>query len=61
MRVGRFQNTWMGGRVSAQRWLAVFAFYYNFQQPNQALDNRTPAGEVTNDWLGTTGMRIFRF
>ncbi len=49
MRVWRSHNTWMGGRASAQRWLAVFAFYYNLQRPNQALDNRTPVEEVTND------------
>ena len=39
----------MGGRASAQRWLAAFAFYYNYQRPNQALDDRTPIEEVTND------------
>jgi len=49
MRVDRFRNTWMGGRASAARWLAAFVFYYNFQRPNQALDNRTPVEEMTND------------
>ncbi|UOO95165.1 IS6 family transposase [Halococcus dombrowskii] len=48
MRVDRFHHTWMGGRASAQRWLAAFTFYYNYQRPNQALDNRTPIEEVTN-------------
>ena len=48
MRIARFHETWMGGRASAARWLAAFAFYYNFQRPNQALDNRTPVEVVTN-------------
>jgi putative transposase len=48
MRVERFHNTWMGGRASAARWFAAFAFYYNFQRPNQALNNRTPIEEVKN-------------
>jgi putative transposase len=48
MRVKRFHNTWMGGRASAARWLATFAFYYNYQRPNQALDNRTLVEEVKN-------------
>ena len=48
MRVERFHNTWMGARTSAARWLAAFAFYYNYQRPNQALDNRTPVEEVKN-------------
>ncbi|HET7323729.1 MAG TPA: IS6 family transposase, partial [Halococcus sp.] len=39
---------WMGGRASVQRWLAAFAFYYNYQRPNQALDNRTPVEVVKN-------------
>lgn len=30
MRVDRFHNTWMGDRASAARWLAGFAFYYNY-------------------------------
>lgn len=38
MRVERFHNTW----------LAVLVYYYNFQRPNQALNNRTPVEEVTN-------------
>ena len=49
MRVDRFYNAWMGGRASVQCWLAAFAFYYNYQRPNQALDNRTPVEEVAND------------
>jgi transposase-like protein len=48
MRIDRFHQTWIGGRASAQRWLAAFAYYYNFQRPNQALDNRTPVEEVQN-------------
>ncbi len=46
MRIDRFHQTWMGARASAQRWLAAFAYYYNFQRPNQALDNRTPVEEM---------------
>ncbi len=30
----------MGGSASAQRWFAAFVYYYNFQRPNQALDER---------------------
>lgn len=48
MRIVRFHEAWMGGRASAQRWLAAFTFYYNYQRPNQALDNRTPAEEIIN-------------
>jgi putative transposase len=48
MRIERFHNTWMGGRASATHWLAAFAFYYNFQRSNQALNNRTPVEEVMN-------------
>ena len=48
MRVERFHNTWTGSAASAARWLAAFAYYYNFQRPNQALDGRTPAEEVLN-------------
>jgi hypothetical protein len=33
-----------GGPV---RWLAAFTVYYNYQWPNQALDNSTPVEEVT--------------
>ena len=47
MRVNRFHNTWNGSAASAARWLAAFAFYYNFQRPNQALDGRTPVEEVS--------------
>ena len=46
MRVKRFHNTWNGGLASAARWLAAYVYYYNFQRPNQALDNRTPVEEV---------------
>lgn len=46
MRVNRFHNTRMGGSASAVRWLSAFAYYYNFQRPNQALNNCTPADEV---------------
>jgi putative transposase len=49
MRVGRFHNTWTGEPASATRWLAAFIYYYNCQRPNQALDNRTPVEEVTNN------------
>ena len=31
IRVDRFHKTWIGGRASAARWLAAFAFYYNYQ------------------------------
>jgi transposase-like protein len=46
MRIDRFHQTLMGGSASAQRWLAAFVYYYNFQRPNQALDNRTPVDEM---------------
>jgi len=46
MRIDRFHGTWMGGSASEQRWLATFAYYYNFQRPHQALENRTPVEEV---------------
>jgi hypothetical protein len=39
----------MGDRASAARWLATFAFYYNYQRLNQALGDRTPVEKVTND------------
>lgn len=48
MRSGRFHQTWMGGRANAARWLATFVSSYNFQRPNQALNNCTPAEEVMN-------------
>lgn len=47
-RVDRFYHTWVGGRASAARWLAAFAFYYNYQRPNQVLDNRKPVEKATN-------------
>jgi putative transposase len=46
--VERFHNAWTSSRANTQRWLAAFAFYYNFQRLNQALDNRTPVEEVAN-------------
>jgi putative transposase len=47
MWVDRFHNSWVGSRDVVAQWLALFAYYYNFQRPHQALDNRTPA-EVLN-------------
>ena len=44
MRVTRFHNTWTGSVASAG--YAAFAFYYNHQRPNQALNGRTPAQVV---------------
>ena len=49
MRVKRFHSTWTGWPASASRWLAAFVYYYNFQRPNQALNNRTPVEEMTNN------------
>ena len=40
MRINRFHNFWNGARR--------FRHYYNFQRPNQAIDNRTPVEEVLN-------------
>jgi transposase-like protein len=37
----------LGVRVSC--WPAASAFYYSYQRPNQALDDRTPVEEVAND------------
>ena len=34
--------------VHVSRWLAAYAFYYNYQRPNQALSNRTLVEEATN-------------
>jgi putative transposase len=48
MRITRFHKIWMGSRASAARWLAAFIFYYNYQRPNQALDNRTPVEKMAN-------------
>jgi putative transposase len=48
MRIARFHKIWMGSRASAARWLAAFVFYYNYQRPNQALDNRTPVEKMGN-------------
>jgi transposase-like protein len=47
MRVDRFHNSWVGSRAAVAQRLAQFVYYYNFQRPHQALDNRTPA-EVEN-------------
>ena len=46
MRVESFHNTWNGGFASVAHWLAAFVHYYNFQRPNQAVDNHTPDEEV---------------
>ena len=51
MRLTGFHNTWTGSAARAQRWLAAFGYYYNFQRPNQALDGRTPVEEVLNRLL----------
>ena len=47
MRVDRFHDSWVGSRLSVRQWLAAFVHYYNVQRPHQALDERTPAQEVT--------------
>ena len=46
MRAESFHNTWNGGFASVAHWLAAFVHYYNFQRPNQAVDNHTPDEEV---------------
>ena len=46
MRVDRFHNSWVGSRPAVAQWLALFAYYYNFQRPHQALDDRTPVEAV---------------
>ena len=43
MRVDRFHNSWVGSRASVAQCLAQFVYYYNFQRPHQALNDRTPA------------------
>jgi transposase-like protein len=48
MRIDRFHSFWRGSPASARRWLRRFAYHYNFDRPNQALDNRTPVEEVLN-------------
>ena len=48
MRIDRFHSFWRGSQSSARRWLRRFRYYYNHDRPNQALDNRTPVGEVLN-------------
>ena len=47
MRIDRFHHSWVGSRAAVAQWLAQFVYYYNFQRPHQAVDNRTPA-EVVN-------------
>jgi len=46
MRIDRFHHSWVGSRPAVAQWLAQFAYYYNFQRPHQALDDRTPAEAV---------------
>jgi transposase-like protein len=48
MRIDRFHSFWRGSQSSARCWLRRFRHYYNHDRPNQALDNRTPVGEVLN-------------
>lgn len=48
MRIDCFHQTWMGGRASAACRLVAFVHYYNFQRPNQAINNRMPVEEVPN-------------
>ena len=43
MRVDRFYTSWVGSRVVVAQNLAQFEYYYNYQRPHQALDDRTPA------------------
>jgi len=43
----------MGASASAQRRLAAFVYYYKFQRPHRALDNRTPVEEVQNRRLNS--------
>ena len=37
-----------GSPASARRWLRRFKNHYNYDRPDQALDGRTPVGEVLN-------------
>ena len=46
MRVNRVHHSWVGSRLSVRQWLALFAHYYNFQRPYQALNNQPPAREL---------------
>lgn len=55
MCIDRFHQTGMGDSASAARWLAAFIYYYYFQRPNQALDNRTPVEVVQNRSLESAG------
>ena len=48
MRIDYIHAYWRGSQVSAKQWLRRFRHHYNHDQPNQALDGRTPAEEVQN-------------
>lgn len=48
IRIDRFHSIWMDSRPSARCWLLWFVYHYNFDRPNQALNNRTPVEEVLN-------------
>jgi hypothetical protein len=48
MRINRFHSFWRGRPASARRWLRRFRHHYNHDQPNQALDGRTPVEELLN-------------
>ncbi len=48
MRIDRFHSFWRGSPASARRWLSRFRHHYNHDRPNQALNGRTPVGEVRN-------------
>jgi transposase-like protein len=47
MRIDRLHSFWRGSQSNARRWLQRFRHHYNHDQPNQALDGRTPT-EVRN-------------
>ncbi len=48
MRIDRLHTFWHSNPSSSRRWLQWFGHYYNHDRANQALSNRTPAGEVLN-------------
>jgi len=48
MRIDHFHSFWRGSQSSARRWLRRFRHYYNHEQPNQTLNNQTPAEVVLN-------------
>jgi transposase-like protein len=48
MRIDSFHWSWRGSQRSAKQWLRRFRHHYNHKRPNQALDGRTPAGEIQN-------------